>query len=93
MRRNVERVRKNRRRLTDGLTRMGFHVYPSQANFVMAKRPGQNLRWLCQALRQRGILVRYFDVPGLQDSLRITVGTTREVGAVLRELKAIGPFP
>jgi len=66
---------------------MGFHVYPSQANFVMARREGQNLGGLYEALKRRGILVRYFDVPGLQDSLRISVGTPREVRALLRAIE------
>jgi histidinol-phosphate/aromatic aminotransferase/cobyric acid decarboxylase-like protein len=37
--------------------------------------------------------VRYFDVPGLQDSLRITVGTPQEIRALLKEMKAIGNNP
>jgi histidinol-phosphate aminotransferase len=89
MARNVKRIQKSRRQLIRGLTRMGFEVPPSQANFVMATRPGANLRWLYETLRERGILVRYFDVAGLQDSLRISVGTPREVGTLLRELGAI----
>jgi len=34
--------------------------------------------------------VRYFDTPGLQDSLRITVGTPREIQALLKEMEIIG---
>jgi len=33
--------------------------------------------------------VRYFDTPGLQDCLRITIGTPKEVTALLKELAAI----
>ena len=87
MLRNVRRIQKSRQRLTLQLRKMGFHVYPSQANFVMARREGQNLGGLYEALKRRGILVRYFDVPGLQDSLRISVGTPREVRALLRAIE------
>jgi histidinol-phosphate/aromatic aminotransferase/cobyric acid decarboxylase-like protein len=38
-------------------------------------------------------LVRYFDVAGLQDSLRITVGTPLEIRALLKAMKAIGNNP
>jgi histidinol-phosphate aminotransferase len=41
-------------------------------------------------LKQRKILVRYFDQPRLQDCLRITVGTPREVRLLLEEMKDIG---
>ena len=42
-----------------------------------------------EELKQRKILVRYFDAPGLRDCLRITVGTPKEVQALLKELAAL----
>jgi len=35
------------------------------------------------ALKAKGILVRWFDKPGLRDKLRITVGTREENDALL----------
>jgi histidinol-phosphate aminotransferase len=87
--RNVRRIQRGRKRLIRGLEKMGFQVYPSQANFVMARREGQNLRPLYEELKRRKIVVRYFDMPGLQDSLRITVGTPQEIKALLQETGAI----
>lgn len=89
MARNVARIQRSRKRLTRGLKKMSFRVYPSQANFVMARREGQNFHGLYEELKRRKILVRYFDLPGLHDSLRITVGTPQEVAALLRELESI----
>ncbi|MBI2538551.1 MAG: histidinol-phosphate transaminase [Deltaproteobacteria bacterium] len=89
MERNVARIQRSRRKLTRGLKKMGFQVYPSQANFVMARREGENLSALYEELKRRKILVRYFDLPGLKDSLRITVGTAQEVEALLKELESI----
>lgn len=83
MQRNVGRIQASRRQLTRGLEKLGFTVYPSQANFVLARRAGQNLRGFYQALKRRQILIRYFDLPGLQDCVRITVGTPKEVKALL----------
>ncbi|NIO29148.1 MAG: histidinol-phosphate transaminase, partial [Candidatus Latescibacteria bacterium] len=71
------------------LEKIGFEVYPSHANFVMARRKGQNLRPVYDELKKRKILVRYFDLAGLRDSLRISVGTPGETQALLRELKTI----
>ena len=40
-------------------------------------------------LKEQGILVRYFDRPGLADKLRITVGTSQENNALLGGIKAL----
>jgi histidinol-phosphate aminotransferase len=39
------------------------------------------------ALRERAVLVRYFDAPGLADKLRITVGTPEDTNALLAALE------
>ena len=89
MTRNVRRIQRSRRQLSTGLRKMGFYVYPSHANFVMARKTEQNLKRLYERLKGQQIFVRYFDVPGLQDSLRITVGTPQEIRALLKEIEAI----
>ena len=88
MARNVRRIQKSRRKLIAGAKKMGFQVLPSQANFVLVRKPGENLKGVYEALKRNKILVRYFDVPGLHECLRITVGTAREVAALLRALAA-----
>ena len=87
--RNVRRIQRSRRKLTTGLKRMGFDVYPSHANFVLARKKGQNMKRVYDDLKLRKILVRYFDVPMLQDCLRITVGTPIEVQALLKAMTAV----
>jgi histidinol-phosphate aminotransferase len=90
MSRNARRIQRSRRKLTNALRRLNYQVYPSHANFVLARRNGQNLKPVYEALKQRKILVRYFDAPGLQDCLRITVGAPREISALLDAMAAIG---
>ena len=87
--RNVRRIQQTRERLKAALTRMGYRVFPSHANFVLACKKGRNLKPVYQALRDKKILVRYFDVPGLQDCLRITVGTPAEIKRLLEEMESI----
>ena len=86
---NVRLIQQTRRQLVDGLSKRGFYVYPSDANFVMAQKKGQEQKALYQALRERKIFVRYFDTPELRDSLRITVGTPEEVERLLHEISTI----
>jgi len=83
---NVRRIRRTRDALMRRLVEMGFEVPPSQANFVMARMPGQDLGPLYEGLRRRGVLVRYFATPDLRDALRITIGTDDEIAVLLRVL-------
>ena len=89
MNRNVRRIQRARKKLTSALKRLGYRVYPSHANFIMARKTGQNLRGIYEELKRRKILVRYFDAAGLQDCLRITVGTPKEIQVLLKEMAAI----
>jgi len=89
MENNVAKIKKTRGELSTSLTELGFKVYPSQSNFVLARIPGRNLKGIYEELKRRGILVRYFDTPKLQDCIRITVGTDDEISRLLKELSEI----
>lgn len=89
MRGNVRRIQQQRAVLAKALGGMGFDVYDSHTNFVLARRPRTDMRRLLQALKRRRILIRYFDVPGLTDCLRITVGTPAETAAVIAALRRL----
>jgi len=91
MRSNAERIIATRRRLTAALRELGFHVWDSAANFVLARAaPDTDVAALHAALRDRGVLVRYFsDNPRLSACLRISIGTEAETDRLLQELKAL----
>ena len=76
-------------KLSTSLTELGSKVYPSQSNFVLAKIPGRNLKGIYEELKRRGVLVRHFDTPELQDCVRITVGADDEISRLLNELSDI----
>jgi histidinol-phosphate aminotransferase len=55
---------------------------------VLARIPTpHSARALYESLKRQRILVRHFDAPGLNDCLRISVGTDDEVGALLAKLQ------
>jgi histidinol-phosphate aminotransferase len=89
MARNARRIQKSRKKLSSALRRMGYQVYPSHANFILVRKSGENLMPLYQELKRRKILVRYFDVPELQDCVRITIGTAKEVQALINQMAAL----
>lgn len=89
MARNVRRIQSSRNKLTSALVQLGYYVYPSHANFVLARMAGANQKPVYDALKGKNILVRYFDVPGLKDCLRISVGAPNEMKALMEALRAI----
>lgn len=84
-----EHVRSERQRISSELTQMGWTVLPSQANFILASTPSGRGREAYLGLKQQGILVRYFDKPGLSDKIRVTVGTSQENNALLGGIKTL----
>ncbi|OKO71294.1 histidinol-phosphate transaminase [Bradyrhizobium sp. NAS96.2] len=84
-----QRIISSREALVRGLTELGFEVLPSLANFVFARHPGHPGADLAAKLRARGVLVRHFQKPRIEDFLRITVGTDDECGRLIDLLRQI----
>lgn len=84
----ADRVRASRDRLAGELGELGFTVWPSQANFLMVRPGDGDAGRVAANLKERGVLVRYYDKPRLGDKLRITVGTEEENRALLDALAA-----
>ncbi len=85
---NCSKIIKTRERLATELSTMGFMVLPSKANFVFVK-PDQNAKKLYLALKEQGVLVRYFSAPRIDSFLRITIGTDEEIDNFLVKLKEL----
>ncbi|MGY8680492.1 histidinol-phosphate transaminase [Bradyrhizobium sp. UFLA05-153] len=83
------RIMANRETLTRDLSGLGFEVLPSQANFVFAHHRSQGGADLAAALRQRGVLVRHFKKPRIENFLRITVGTEEQCGRLIDVLRGL----
>jgi len=80
-----------RPRLAKGLEALGCQVFPSATNFVLARFPTAPGRTAAEAeayLTRHGILVRGLANYGLDDCLRISIGTDAENAAVLEALGA-----
>ena len=67
----------------------GFEVTPSCANFVLCRLQGIEARDVHAQLTQRGIMVRYFDTPLLQNHLRISVGRPEQTDALMAALRDV----
>ena len=89
MRQNVEKIKAERTRLIRELRNLAFAVLDSQSNFVLASPPDGDAEGLYLKLKERGILVRYFNSPRVARYVRITVGRPDEMTALLEELTAL----
>jgi histidinol-phosphate aminotransferase len=88
---NVRAIIAERERLLTELGKLDFlKPFPSHANFVFCHVLKMSGHQLAQALRDRGILIGSFSVPGLENSVRITAGKPEDTDAVLEALRAIG---
>ncbi|MHC4478740.1 MAG: pyridoxal phosphate-dependent aminotransferase [Planctomycetota bacterium] len=88
-RKTTEKVKKARDLLTAQLRALKFEVPRSYSNFVLAESKNHNASDIYDKLVQRNIYIRYFDMPGLENKLRITVGTDEQNDRVILALKEI----
>lgn len=81
-----------RDRMTRLVAALGWlEPYPSVANFVLFAVRGRPARDVAEALRRRGILVRYYDRPDLQNCIRISAGRPADTDALVAALKELQP--
>lgn len=85
-----DNIKTQRTQMSVALRSMGFTLPDSFSNFVLATVPaGMDAADVYQRLKNANILVRYFNLPGLTDKLRITIGTAEQNAALLATLKTL----
>lgn len=84
----VDALVAERDRLISELARFSFLTpYPSRANFVLCRVTGRAAAVLQQELAARGILVRHYAVPGLENCIRVSAGRPQDTDALLAALR------
>ncbi|MEX2353537.1 MAG: aminotransferase class I/II-fold pyridoxal phosphate-dependent enzyme, partial [Gammaproteobacteria bacterium] len=86
---NRKRIIETREWTGEALTKLGFYVVPSRANFLMVRHKEVPAQELYSQLKDQGILVRYFNRPRIDGFLRVTIGTMEEMQDFIRTLQAI----
>ena len=88
-RQNINKICRERARLSEELKALGWKVFPSDANFILVQPIEIKARNLYEQLAARKVLVRFFDKPGLDQYLRITIGTGEQTELLLDAIKTI----
>jgi histidinol-phosphate aminotransferase len=87
----VERLKTERARLFSALQEISYlKPYPTQSNFILCRVIGRDAAELKSRLAQEhGIFIRYFNKPGLQDHIRISVGRAEDTDKLVEALRIL----
>lgn len=69
------------------LSELGFTFPDSKANFIFAKHKSHRAKDIFEYLKTKNIFVRYFNVPRIDNYLRITVGTDEQMEKLYEALE------
>ncbi|WP_321326680.1 histidinol-phosphate transaminase [Thiomicrorhabdus sp.] len=75
--------------LVSHLEKLGFDVIPSKANFIFATHKDFSAEDIAAKLRDKSIIVRYFNKPRIDQYLRVTIGNNKENQALCKALSDI----
>ncbi len=84
----ISKVINTRSRVTEKLRELGFTVFDSSANFLFVTHDTLNMRELFEYLKAKKVFVRYFNLPRIDNHIRISIGTDGEMDTFLKETQA-----
>lgn len=82
-------IQQNREWTVEELRGLGFHVLDSQTNFIFAESDKITGQRLYEALKEAGILVRWFNEDRIRNFVRITIGSIDQMAILAAELEQI----
>lgn len=85
----VKKIVATRERVKKELSEMGFTFPDSMGNFIFASHREVPAKKIFEELKKRGIYVRYWDKPRIDNYLRITVGTDAQMDLLLDNLREL----
>ena len=86
---NCRTIIKNRDYTVTELMKLGFKVLDSKANFIFASHPSIGGKELYLSLKERGVLVRYFDKDRIREYVRISIGKKEQMDVLLEKVQEI----
>ncbi len=75
----AKKVCEEREKFYNFLKEKGFYVLKSSTNFLFVKKDGISGQDLYKKIKEQGILIRHFNTSGIEDFVRITIGTKNQM--------------
>ena len=85
----TSQIIENRKFTEKELDKLGFETVSSTANFLLTKPKGISAKQLYLALKQKGVIDRYFDNSLISDYVRITVGSREQMEILIQKTKEV----
>lgn len=86
---NTKKIVNTRESFCKFLAEEGWDFVPTATNFVLAKHPKLNGNEVYEKIKEKGILVRYFNMPLIKDYVRITIGSAEEMEKLQNIIRGI----
>ena len=86
---NAETIQQTRTYAKNRLEELGFTVLPSSANFLFAGDGRIEGGELYRRLKERGVLVRHFELERIRNYCRITIGTREQMDVLFENIEAL----
>ena len=83
---NCEKIKQNREYLNKELEKLNFTMTDSSANFIFAKHCSVSGKNIYLKLKEKGVLVRHFEKPRLEDFVRITIGSKEQLDILIAKI-------
>ena len=84
-----KKIAENRKWAAEELSKLGFTMTDSRANFLFVRHEKIDGETLYKKLKEKGILVRHFKQERIKDYNRITVGSRREMEILVKTIGEI----
>ncbi len=81
----VSQVIATREKVSNALKELGFTVLDSQTNFLFATHKTKNMKEYFEWLKIQKVFIRYFNLPKIDNYVRITIGTDKEMDRFLEK--------
>ena len=83
------KIMKTRERVSKELIDLGFTVIESKANFIFISHPAVHAGRIFEQLKEKGVLVRYFNKPRIDNFLRVSIGSDEEMDIFIEAVSEI----
>ena len=67
----------------------GFYVLKSETNFLFAKKEGLAGDELYRKIKENGLLIRHFNTKGIEDFVRISIGTKEQMDLLKKAFEKV----